>query len=60
MPLGALFFSVFVGWVLKKEGLVILFSNYVSVRIFEIWYFLLRFILPLGIIAVAIYSLAKA
>lgn len=60
MPLGALFFSIFVGWVLKKEGLKILFSNYVSAQIFEIWYFLVRFILPLAVIAVAIYSLAKA
>ena len=60
MPLGALFFSIFVGWVLKKEGLKILFLQYVSNTIFELWYFLLRYILPLAVVAVAVYSLANA
>ena len=60
MPLGALFFSIFVGCVLKKEGLKILFLQYVSNTIFELWYFLLRYILPLAVVAVAVYSLANA
>ncbi|ANE36276.1 Na+-dependent transporter, SNF family [Campylobacter iguaniorum] len=57
MPLGALTFSIFVGWIIKKDGLYILFSGFMSKVWFEIWYFALRFIIPIAIIAIGAYQL---
>lgn len=57
MPFGAITFSIFVGWILKKEGLYILFSGFMSKQGFEIWYFLLRFVTPVAIAAIMIYQI---
>lgn len=54
MPLGGISAAIFVGFVLKKEALQILFKPYMSGIYFEIWYFFLRFIAPLAIIFVAL------
>ncbi|MGG7074289.1 sodium-dependent transporter [Campylobacter sp. 9BO] len=59
MPLGAIVFSFFVGFMLKKEALVMLFSGFMSRGMFEAWYFLLRYITPFAIIAIMIYQLVK-
>ncbi|PPB67017.1 sodium-dependent transporter [Campylobacter hyointestinalis] len=57
MPLGAITFSIFVGWVLKREGIYILFSGFMSKNVFEIWYFTLRFVAPMAILAIGVYQL---
>lgn len=54
MPLGGICAAIFVGFVLKKEALQILFKPYMSGIYFEIWYFFLRFIAPLAIIFIAL------
>ncbi len=56
LPLGGLLIAIFVGWqmpaprVLDETGIV-------SKRVFTAWRFLLRYIAPLGIIAVFLHSL---
>lgn len=59
MPIGAITFSIFVGFVLKKEGLYILFSGFMGKSAFEIWYFLLRYIIPVAIMSIMIYQIYK-
>ncbi|WP_221254935.1 sodium-dependent transporter [Campylobacter sp. 19-13652] len=56
MPLGALSFSIFVGYVLKKDTLWGLFSGFMSRVGFNVWYFALRYIVPLGIVAIMLYK----
>ena len=57
MPIGGICAAAFVGFVLKKEALQILFKPYMSGIWFEVWYFFLRFISPLAIILVALNQL---
>lgn len=57
MPLGVLFFSIFAGWVLPKEKIYTLFLNYVPKIVVDIWYFILRFILPILVVGIGIYRL---
>ena len=54
MPVGAICAAIFVGWVLKKQALQILFKPYMRGIYFEIWYFALRFVAPLAIIFVGL------
>jgi len=54
MPLSGICAAIFVGFVLKKQALEILFKPYMSGIYFEIWYFFLRFISPLAVIIVMI------
>ncbi|KAA6228449.1 MULTISPECIES: sodium-dependent transporter [unclassified Campylobacter] len=60
MPLGGICVSIFVGFVMKKEGLMILFRPFMSNFFFELWYFILRFIAPLAVIIVMIAVLIKS
>lgn len=57
MPLGALTFSIFVGFVLKRDGLYILFSGFMNDFWFKLWYYALRFVAPIAIIAIGAYQL---
>ena len=57
MPLGALTFSIFVGYILKKEELFTLFSGFMSRLWFEIWYFTLRYVAPLAIWSIGAYQI---
>lgn len=57
MPLGALFFSIFTGWIVPKEKLYGLFLGYAPKFIVDIWYFILRFVLPIIIVGIGIYKL---
>lgn len=59
MPLGAITFSIFVGWIIKKDGVYILFSDFMNKTWFEIWYFALKFIVPIAIVVIGIYQLAS-
>ena len=57
MPLGALTFSIFAGYIIKKEGLFTIFSGFMSRRWFEIWYFTLRYVAPLAIVVIGAYKI---
>ena len=57
MPIGAIIFSAFVGWVLKKDGLFFLFGDFMGKFWFEIWYFALRFLAPIAIFIIMIYQI---
>lgn len=59
MPIAAIVFSIFVGFVLKKDGLYMLFSKFMNKQVFEIWYFSLRFVVPLAVFAIMIYNILK-
>ncbi|TQR34610.1 sodium-dependent transporter [Campylobacter sp. MIT 99-7217] len=54
MPLSGICAAIFVGFVLKKEALIILFKPFMSGIYFEIWYIFLRFISPLAVVVVMI------
>lgn len=54
MPIGGFCAAIFVGFIMKKEGLKILFSPYMNDFFFSLWYFFLRYISPLAIIIVVI------
>lgn len=57
MPLGVLFFSIFAGWIMPKEQFYTLFLNYAPKFAVDIWYFILRFILPILVVGIGIYRL---
>ena len=57
MPLGALTFSIFAGYIIKKERLFTIFSGFMSRRWFEIWYFTLRYVAPLAIVVIGAYKI---
>ncbi|TKX30998.1 sodium-dependent transporter [Campylobacter estrildidarum] len=57
MPLGGILVAIFVGFVIKKETLKILFKPYMKGIFFEIWYLFVRFISPLAVVAVLITKL---
>ena len=57
MPLGVLFFSIFAGWIMPKKRFYTLFLNYAPKFAVDIWYFILRFILPILVVGIGIYRL---
>ncbi|MBR8465593.1 sodium-dependent transporter [Campylobacter sp. faydin G-140] len=59
MPIGAIAFSIFVGFVLKKDGLYLLFSGFMSKFWFEVWHFLLRFVVPIAIVVIMLYQIVS-
>ena len=54
LPLGGITIAVFVGFFMKKEDLKELFEPYMGKAIFEIWYFLLKFVAPICVLAIMI------
>ncbi|EKK8919514.1 sodium-dependent transporter, partial [Campylobacter jejuni] len=59
MPLGGILAAIFVGFVMKKEALKILFEPYMRGIFFELWYVFLRFISPLAVVIVMIAAFLK-
>lgn len=57
MPLGALFFAIFTGWVAPRDRVCSVFSGFVSKGVIAAWYYILRFLVPLAIIGVGVYNL---
>ena len=57
LPLGGIIIAIFVGFFVKKQSLKILFVPYMGGLIFEIWYFVLRFVTPLLVFYVMIKNL---
>ena len=56
MPLGALFFCVFVGWVVPKSTLAENLKHQMPKGVFEIWVWVIRIIVPAAIISVGVYN----
>lgn len=59
LPLAGVFLCVFVGWILPKSQVYAMCEGYLRTIAFEIWYFVIRFIVPLGILAAMIQSAIK-
>ncbi|MBK1964233.1 sodium-dependent transporter [Campylobacter novaezeelandiae] len=59
MPLGGILVAIFVGFIMKKEGLKILFKPYMRGIYFELWYVFLRFISPLAVIIIMISTFIR-
>lgn len=59
LPLAGVFLCAFVGWILPKSQVYAMREGYLHTIAFEIWYFVIRFIAPLGILAAMIQSAIK-
>lgn len=57
MPLCGIGAAIFVGFIVRREGLELLFLPHMSRAVFEIWYFCVRFVAPACVIAVMINAL---
>ncbi|MCK9546556.1 MAG: sodium-dependent transporter [Sulfurospirillaceae bacterium] len=57
LPLGGLAIAIFVGFVMRKEDLLKLLGKEMSTPVFNTWYFLLKFIIPVCITIVLINEL---
>ena len=49
LPLGGLLIAIFVGWLMKKTVVAEELNSSIDSFIYYIWYFLLRYITPLGV-----------
>ncbi|PAF54258.1 sodium-and chloride-dependent transporter [Helicobacter sp. 13S00482-2] len=52
MPLGGFLSVIFVGWVVGKERVYEFSKHFLSRKIFEVWFFILRYIAPLVVIVI--------
>lgn len=56
LPLGGLLIAIFAGWIMQRDR-VQDETGISHPRIFAVWRFALRYIAPLGIIAIFLHSL---
>lgn len=54
LPLAGVFLCIFVGWILPKDQVYAMCEGYLRGKMFEIWYFIVKFIAPVGILAAMI------
>ncbi|MSN95996.1 sodium-dependent transporter [Campylobacter sp. FMV-PI01] len=57
MPISGIIVSIFVGFIMKRDSIYVLFGKYMSKDVFAIWYFLLRFIAPAAVLYIMINQL---
>ena len=57
LPISGILEAIFVGYFMKRKALYTLFSPYMSDWIFNVWYFLLRFVAPICVFCVMMNSL---
>ena len=57
MPIGGITVSIFVGFVIKKDALRQLFGPYMSEFMFNLWYFMIRYIAPLAIVVISVNAI---
>ena len=50
LPLAGLFLCIFVGWIIPKTKVYAMFEGHLCGKPFLIWYFIIKYIAPLGII----------
>ncbi|HIP29199.1 MAG TPA: sodium-dependent transporter [Sulfurospirillum arcachonense] len=54
LPFGGIIIAVFVGHVLQRERVYSLLKEYMSDRVFALWYFTIKYIIPIAVSAVMI------
>ena len=54
LPLAGVFMCFFMGWILPKERVYAMLEGNLTGIYFRVWYFVIRFIAPLGILAAMI------
>lgn len=61
LAIGGMILTIFTGWFLKKEDLKDELTNGGSVKfaLFEVWYFLVKFIIPVAIAIVAVFGISS-
>ncbi|WP_104760832.1 sodium-dependent transporter [Helicobacter cetorum] len=52
MPLGGVASFIFIGWVLSKEKVRSFSAHFLSPKLFEAWYFLLKYVTPLIVLSI--------
>ena len=54
LPFGGIIIAVFVGYVLGRERVYSLLKDYMSDRVFGLWYFTIKYIIPIAVSAVMV------
>jgi len=54
LPLGGITVAIFVGYVVQKERVYSMLKDYMSDTVFNLWYFSIRFITPLAVLAIMV------
>lgn len=54
LPLAGVFMCLFVGWILPKNKAYAMCEGHLTGKIFHLWYFIIKYIAPLGILAAMI------
>ncbi len=54
LPFGGILIAVFVGHVIQRERVYSLLKDYMSDRVFALWYFTIKYIIPIAVSAVMI------
>ncbi len=57
LPLGGMITAIFVGFIMDKEKIYSILSKYMSDFVFNLWYFSIKFIAPIAVIAVMVNKL---
>ncbi len=59
MAIGGMLLAIFAGWTLKKEDLKdeLTNSGAIEFKLFEIWYMLIKYIIPIAILIVAVFGI---
>ncbi len=57
LPIAGMIIAIFVGFVVEKDRLYKLLNPYMGDKLFSIWYFVIKFITPLGVMIVMINKL---
>lgn len=50
LPLAGVFMCIYMGWILPKERVYAMSESYLKGGYFQSWYFVIRFVAPLGIL----------
>lgn len=56
MPIGAMLYAVFIGWFLSRD-MTMQSLHLQDTRFFRLWRFLMRYVVPLGILAIFVSNL---
>lgn len=54
LPLGGIIIAIFVGYILQKQRVYAMLKNYMSDSVFNLWYFSIRYITPLAVLAIMV------
>ena len=57
LPLGGMIIAIFVGFAIDREKVYATMSKYMSDRLFNLWYFSIRYIAPIAVMVVMVNKL---